>query len=204
MKHLTDIMPQINALVAYAYDEIKTDETDALINHFLSHGQVGDTPLFIHVSGIPGAGKTTYIDANEQPGMVRIQFDLIMKHLKEYDKMVQEKGAAIAFSAFEMPARVIGYELLRQALAAHYNIIFEHSLNPIHTDLYHFLHANGYTTHLVFINCSVEVALNRVRERELIIGRHTPADFITQRFKLAQEYLPRFKELAHTCSLLDS
>ena len=202
MTDLVQMMPSIATLVAYDYTSLATPETEALITHFLQKGKTSDHASFTHVSGIPGAGKTTYIDAHEKPAMVRIQFDLIMNHLHGYEERVKLAGAAAAFAYYEMPARVIGYELLRRAITSHMDIIFEHSLNPVHLDLYDFLHQNGYQTHLIFIQCSIDVALARVQERELIIGRHTPADFITQRFALAQKYLPVFEQKAQRTTCL--
>lgn len=205
MSHIQTILPQISSLTAYDYQTISNPQTEALISSFLPEPPKFsslEAPLFIHVSGIPGSGKTTYIDHNMRKNTVRIQFDAIMKQLPGYAESVQKEGLAKAFEKFEMPARVIGYELLDRALRRRCNIVFEHSLNPVHLDLYRYLNDNGYETNLVFMDCSPEEALQRVKERESRIGRHTPEDFIFGRYKTAQQLLPTFKDIAQSFTIL--
>lgn len=205
MSHIQTILPQISSLTAYDYQTISNPQTEALISSFLPEPPKFsslEAPLFIHVSGIPGSGKTTYIDHNMRKNTVRIQFDAIMKQLPGYEESVQKEGLAKAFEKFEMPARVIGYELLDRALRQRCNIVFEHSLNPVHLDLYRYLNDNGYETNLVFMDCSPEEALQRVKERESRIGRHTPEDFIFGRYKTAQQLLPTFKDIAQSFTIL--
>lgn len=205
MSHIQTILPHISSLIDYDYETIATPAYEALIESFLPEPPKFSTleaPLFIHVSGIPGSGKTTYIDHNPRKSSVRIQFDAIMKQLPQYDQAVRQEGLAKAFEKFEMPARVIGYELLKRALLRRCDIVFEHSLNPAHVDLYKYLNDVGYETNLVFMDCSPEEALQRVKERESRIGRHTPEDFISLRYKMAQQLLPTFKDIAKSFTIL--
>lgn len=197
MKTIKSLLPDLSKLVTHDYKLIKTEETESIISSLLSKGEVSDTPSFIHVSGIPGAGKSTYIETRlSHETSVVVQLDAIMTKLRDYQTAVDKDGPAEAFKAFEMTARVIGFELLSRAIDAKKNIIFEYSLNAVHLPLYSGLRNLGYLVRLVFVTTSVGTAMSRVSEREKKVGRHTPKTFIEERDKLAQALLPLFEKEA--------
>lgn len=57
---LTDLIPDISLLIPQSYEEIKTPETEKLLASFLTQAETSAAPKLIHMSGIPGAGKSTF------------------------------------------------------------------------------------------------------------------------------------------------
>ena len=53
----------------------------------------------------------------------------------------------------------------------------------------------GYQTAMYYIDCPVDIALNRAIEREKITKRHTPPQMIKDRSILIQKNLPIYQEL---------
>ena len=101
-------------------------EGETIISNRLETSEKSNNPIFIMIAGIPGSGKTT--KANEiRKGSVFIAFDSVMEEIKSYWIDEQKFGAAMAFANWEMPARIIGYELLHRAIENKANIVFENS-----------------------------------------------------------------------------
>lgn len=156
-------------------------------------------PLFIHMCGIPGSGKTTYTSrflANNQNEFSLVQFDSIMESLTGYKVDCAEFGIEKAFQNWELPARAIGYHLLQALVENQKNIFFDHSAtNGQHLELISAVKKLGYRVEMHFIDCSVDEAKKRVQERERIALRHTPISLISERSQMLEELVPQYERL---------
>lgn len=202
---LIDLIPTISTIIPSDYTEIQSPQTEALIDNYLADVPSEEYPLIIHMSGIPGAGKSTFYQTHTWPHHVFIGFDTIMEQIPEYQADVQNFGPAAAFNKWEIPARIIGYELLRRAVSQHKNIFFDHgALNSGHIQLLRNLKNLGYETEMYFINCAPEVAYQRTLKREQLTLRHTPRTLIEQRQTLVQTCLSEYRKIMDTIYIFDT
>lgn len=198
------LMPSLNKLVNSEYQAIKTEETERVISSLLSGLTKVDTPVLLQVSGIPGAGKSTYCKANQKPNYLYLSFDKIMVMLKGYNEDLSKYGAEIAFKNYEMTARVIGYELLNRAISNHYNIMLEHSgTNQAHLELFKNVKNKGYQTAVNFIVCDTNLAIKRAKERQKEINRHVPETTIIERAENFSNYIKAYQALSVNTKLYD-
>ncbi len=183
------------------YEPIRTDleeEASALVNAALRNSSPAEVPQFVHMCGIPGAGKTTYVEKwlLQNQGYSCVQFDSVMEQLSGYRADLRERGSAPAFASWELPARAIGYHLLQALVDSSRNILFDHSAtNRMHVDLIGAVKRRNYSTHMHYIQCSPATAMERIKSREKITGRHTPEALIYEREALLQELLPLYRRL---------
>ncbi len=181
--------------IAYTYDRIRTDEYDRLMDDYLAMALPSAHPTFTQVSGIPGAGKSTFCGC-KYPNALLVQFDAIMARITGYQNDCKRLGLIQAFSKWEMPARVIGYELIRRLIAQKVSFVLEHSgINPAHLKLVEVLKSQGFHTQLQFLGCDLDEACRRVAEREKKIARHTPPELIAKRAAAINEYLEKYKQI---------
>lgn len=191
---ITELMPSIGQLIEYDYKTIQTPESDAYVTSCLQGVPQSVSPHFVQISGIPAAGKSTFIANNNFNDYLFISFDAIMISMPAYQIDVKTFGAKQAFKNWEMPARVIGYHLLEKAIEQKINIVFEHSgANEAHIELFQNLPNLGYQTKIHFILCDVDTACQRALERQKITNRHTPKEIIVQRAALLEEYLQKYQ-----------
>jgi len=201
---LKTLMPSLHKLIATDYKTIKSKESEQLIAAMLSGLTPVAKPQLKQISGIPGSGKSTYCAMNLGPNYLYLSFDKIMTSLSGYQQALKEKGSAYAYSQYEMPARIIGYELLRRAISKKYNILFEHSgTNSAHLELFKNLPKRGYQTAVNFIICGTNLAVKRTKERAGIINRYVPEKLILERATGFNEYIAAYKKLTPTVSYLD-
>ena len=201
---LTVLMPSLNKLVDYSYESIKNKETEAVIAQMLKSVKPVKNPELLQVSGIPGAGKSTYCAKNMLDNYLYLSFDRIMVELEGYKKELILRGNEIAFKKYEMYARVIGYELLKRALDLHINIMFEHSgTNNAHLELFKNIKDKGYKTSVRFIVCDTDLAIKRTKERCLKINRYVPESLIIERASAYKEYIKEYQKLSASINVLD-
>lgn len=201
---LQTLMPSLKELITTDYESIKTPETESLIAGMLQKFQPVPSPLLRQVSGIPGSGKSTYCAAHLPPNFLFVSFDKIMMSLTSYQKDVAASGLVAAYKNNEMPARVIGYELLNRALKSRLNIMFEHSgTNQAHLELFKNIRSFGYQTEVDFIVCDTEVAIKRANERAEKIQRYVPECLIRERAANAQGYIAAYQKMCDKLTLLD-
>lgn len=192
---ISDLMPAIYKNIPHDYSHIQTETFDRLINLKLSKVKSALNPLFVQVSGIPGAGKSTF--CQQFSNVFFLSFDAIMESIPQYRQDLYLLGNAEAFKKWEIPARIIGYELLRRAVNLRCNIVLEHSgVNDAHIQLFQNLKKCGYATAVHCILCSPETAYQRAQAREKITQRFTSMEMITQRFGLLNQYLEQYKKVA--------
>lgn len=193
---LKSLMPDIYKLIPYDYAAIRQPEYDRLLDLYMSKAKASKHPLFVQVSGIPGAGKSTFSSHNGwNKDKLFISFDAIMNSIPAYQLDSYRLGLAESFKKWELPARIIGYELLRRAIKARSDIYLEHSgVNSAHIQLVESLKKQGYQTEVYFIVCGLAEAQSRAQKREKIIHRHTPPELIAERFKQVDTYLTTYAD----------
>lgn len=206
---LTDLINDPSEVVPFEYRKIKTTESEALINAYLQQASSQTNPLIIHMAGIPGAGKTTFYHSRPWPEHVFIAFDDIMENLNSYKKDRKILGNAAAFSKWELPARVIGYELLCRAVEKRKNIFFDNGgSSQAHLDLMQNIKKFGYNSEMYYIFCSLDTAINRAVQREKETNRYTPPEIIQERYikilKNVKEYQKIVDKFYHVDVSLDN
>lgn len=202
---LTTLMPDIVELIPYEYAAIQSAVYDKIIENLLAEVAQSKTPLLLQVGGIPGAGKSTFCKNLKKGNTLYISFDKIMEMIPEYKTDIYKLGKKESFQKWEIPARIIGYELLRQAINKKLNIIFEHSgVNNAHLQMMKNLRSIGYKTEECFILCDIEKACKRAEEREKATNRHTPRQLIEERAKLVDKYLISYQEIVDRMSVYDT
>ena len=78
-------MPDIYKLIPYDYAAIRKPEYDRLLDLYMSKAKASKQPVFVQVSGIPGAGKSTFCAHNKwNKDKLFISFDAIMNSLPAY------------------------------------------------------------------------------------------------------------------------
>ena len=201
---LSVLMPSLCNLVDKDYSSIKNDETEVLIQSMLQGLKGVKTPTLLQVSGIPGAGKSTYCKAHQLQNYLYISFDKIMISLQSYKEDLQNYGEVKAFTNNEMKARIIGYELLNRALTLHYNIMLEHSgTNDAHIELFKNIKSQGYQTSINFIVCNTSLAIKRAKVREKETKRHVPETLIKERADKFNFYLNQYQGIVEKINILD-
>ena len=194
------LIPDIKDVVPYTFEKKKKDCAifEPIIEKLLSGAVSSEKPEFVHMLGIPGAGKSTFYKNNKEKfaDFIRIDFDAIMELLPEYQRDLKLLGSEKAFERWQMPARVAGYELLRRAVESGKNIFFDNGGSAdCHRELLANVKKKGYHTAMYYINCPINIAVSRAVEREKITKRHTPKKMIEDRKLLIQKNLPLYKAL---------
>ena len=201
---LETLMPSIKQLITTDYKSIKSVESERLINQALQGLYPVKHPELKQISGIPGAGKSTFCAAHLPPNFLMLSFDDIMLKLKGYQQTLLLKGAARAYQEYEMPARIIGYELLHRAVMLHLNIMFEHSgVNEAHIELFKNLALRGYKTSVNCIVCPTNEAVLRAKERAVKINRYVPEALILERATKINDYMKRYQKIASSVTFFD-
>ena len=198
--HVTVLIPHISEIIPETYDSQKSvsEVFEPIIQKLLNSFPSVKNPKLIHMLGIPGAGKTTFYKNNQIKfkNFLRIDFDTLMELLPQYQYDLQVLGSKKAFEKWQIPARIAGYELLNRAIQTKKNIFFDHGGTPTcHQELLKNVKQMGYQTAMYYIDCPVDIALNRAIEREKITKRHTPPQMIKDRSILIQKNLPIYQEL---------
>ncbi len=193
---LDELMPDIYQMISYDYQSIKSVDFEAVLSVIHHAGKSNQNPKLVQVSGMPAAGKSTYCQQflAENPDYTYVSFDKIMESLDGYRQDIQRLGSVQAFSNWEMPARVIGYECLNRLIDAKNNILLEHSgTNNAHIQLMENIKKKGYQTAVYFVMCDEEKAMHRAVCREKETGRHTPPEIIHERAGLLKKYMQQYK-----------
>ena len=201
---LSVLMPSINQLVTADYKSIKSVESERLINEALKGLYPVKNPELRQISGIPGSGKSTYCATHLPQNFAMISFDAIMLKLKGYQNALKASGAAYAYAEYEMPARIIGYELLRRAVMLRLNIMLEHSgVNEAHIELFQNLIKRGYKTSVNCVVCGTDVALLRTKKRAAEINRYVPENVVLERAAKVKEYMAKYQKIASSVTFVD-
>ena len=201
---LKTLMPSLPELITADYKAVKSKESEQIIASMLKGLTPVSKPELRQISGIPGSGKSTYCLKYLIPNYLFLSFDKIMTSLSGYQKLLKEQGAEAAYKQYEMPARIIGYELLRRAVKNHINIMFEHSgTNKAHLELFKNLPKKGYKTAVDFIMCDTSLAIRRAQERAAKIHRYIPETVIKERAAKFNTYITEYKKITPQIEYFD-
>lgn len=160
-------------------------------------------PLFVHMLGIPGSGKTSFLEvlevvwrSNHSVPATFLGFDQVMQAMLSYQKTGDKVEA---FAKYELPARSVGYRLLEGILKKRAHIFFDNGGSAeSHPDM--MLEARntlGYRLVFVSIEISLEEALKRVHIRAIGSGQHTPSHYLEERHIKLQKLIPVYEGIAH-------
>ena len=123
-------------------------------------------------------------------------FDNIMEEIPQYKTDCQKLGSVKAFEKWQIPARVVGYELLLRAIEQKKNIFFDHGgSNQGHVDLIKEIKKLQYSSEIHFITCPVEVCLKRCTQRETTTKRHTPSYLVISRHNQTKQLVSQYKQI---------
>ena len=188
-------------VIPHTYNDDKNLEKlfGKIIDNMLIDKQKQDKPNFVHMLGIPGAGKTTFLRKNidKFKDYLLLDFDNLMEQLPEYRQDINEIGLVKSFKKWQIPARIAGYELLLRAVANKVNIFFDHGGSPfLHVKLLEEIKKNKYYIKVIYIKCNTDIAIIRTKEREKYTLRHTPEELIVQREPLIKQRIKQFREIA--------
>lgn len=175
-------------------------EIRSALRHALSGVKPVANPYLINICGIPASGKTYLCRAFKaaDAGMLYISFDAIMEDLPTYlSEHLQDRKRS--FERWELPARFVGYQLLKQAVKHRLPILFEHSnATPYHIELYQKIKQTGYRIDIHYINADPELVLPRLEKRE----RYFSPERTKERASILQQLLPVFEQTANSFSIL--
>ena len=177
-----DLMPFAREIIARQLD--LTEESEA--------------PRLIHMSGISGSGKSTYV-INTFEGRTDLSIvgnDRIMLSLPQYLSDCEAFSLGQAFTNWEMPVRAIGYHLFQALIENKRNIVFDHTGTlPAHVELINKVKGLGYHVEMHYLGCPLDVALARAKEREVRIQRSISPERIKQGAETLQQLLPVYREI---------
>ena len=194
---LQELIPNISQMISYEYDAIRCAEYDAIISRYLNAAAEEAQPRLFHLCGLPGAGKTTFYRSHDWPAHVFIGFDDIMESIPQYQKDVRTLGSVAAFQKWEIPARTVGYELLRRAVSARKTIFFDNgALSEAHLHLLKNIKQYGYKTYMYYIRCDISTACRRAQIRQQETLRHIPVETIEKRAEIEQKVVPQYQKIA--------
>lgn len=185
---------------------ISNTSRDRVIHELLPKPEKHAHKVVHSMAGIPGAGKSTFVEQ----AIARAQFpesafilnpDRVMRLLPEYHESVEAHGAEKAFEMWEMPSRVLAYELVEIAGDSGVPIIKDMACaRQENFDILQRLKSRGYTLHFYYIYCELDTAMDRARQRK----RHAPEAMIRSRHKALQDLLPEFITLSDYFEAFDN
>lgn len=147
-------------------------------------------PFFLHMLGIPGAGKTTFLNilqtfwAGPNPPYL-LGFDQVMQAMPDY-QTTEDKIAA--FEQFELPAREQGYKILEELIEKKHSVLFDNGGSASsHIDILKRAQENGFEIILVSISTPIEIAKRHVDIRSISEGRHTPMTYLEDRARKLED-----------------
>ena len=182
------------------------DEASLMISKSLSTTVSHSKPFIIHLCGIPGSGKSEYakkLFPELLPGTYLLAFDTVMESLSGYQRDIKTLGVQQAFCNWESIARNIGYHILEALIAEKRSILFDHSASfTSHIDLLSLLINYGYRVEMHQIECPVKLADKRILQREKIINRHTPSNYVVNRYDKLVDLIPQYQQLVHKFKII--
>lgn len=160
-------------------------ELNAIEVAMLNGAKTVPKPVFVHMLGIPGSGKSSFLKIlnaqwKSKVPVALLGFDQVMQDIPSYQAM-DDKIAG--FAKYEIPARMAGYRILDGLMAKQSHILFDNGGSAeSHPDLLrHARDELGYRLAFVWTNTPLEVARARVDFRAVEEGQHTPLHYLEDR-----------------------
>jgi predicted ABC-type ATPase len=179
--------------------QISKQSIDIINELFLGHCQSQNEPQLFATCGIPGAGKTTFVDAKLASGEFPadafiLNPDRVMLALPEYQADRDARGAQAAYQTWELPCRDLAYAMADYAAAQRFNVIKDMGCaNPLSLRFVENAKSDGYGVFMYHIHCDLDEAYRRIDQRDFQISR----DAVKQRYDLLQKLLPSYKSVAN-------
>lgn len=142
----------------------------------------------IFITGIPGAGKSyTASKLNGTVSPIVINTDKAVEFISKKDGV--ESTSETWKTVFSDRAKRITAERLKHALNGMLPLFIDGTSNNASTIMNRMgiLEALGYDVGMVFIDTSLEVAIERAEERAKAINRHVDEDFIRSVYEKSQK-----------------
>lgn len=161
---------------------------------FLSHLTSQDKPTLNATCGIPGAGKSHFVDMKLDKGDFSsdayiLNPDRLMIALPEYINDVKTHGAQTAYETWELPVRDLAYQFADETLTNKGNIIKDMGCsNPLSLDLIKCAKSDGYHITMFYIYCDTTEAFRRINQRDFKISQTEVIDRLHMLEKLIPEY----------------
>jgi predicted ABC-type ATPase len=177
------------------------EELESLEIFMTETAETVDNPIFVHMLGIPGCGKTSFLkilqsvwSSKNKPSVTLLGFDQVMQSIPSY-QAIGDKIAA--FAEMELPARETGYRILEGLLQKRAHIIFDNGGSAeSHPDLLRQARDNhGYQLVFVSIVTPVILARARVYNRSIKEGQHTPPHYLEERQLKLEKLIPIYQSL---------
>ena len=114
-----------------------------------------------------------------------------------YYQVDMKNDPQYAFTKWEIPARILGYEILIELISKGLPILFEHSsANFQHVELFKYIKEKlGYKIEMHFVPIALKDALIRVKKRERLTKRYTPEELVVDRKLFLQQNLSYYKNI---------
>lgn len=167
--------------------------------HNIDAAPAAKSPVLVHTLGIPGAGKSTFLNILQQkwnldtPACL-LGFDQIMTEMPEYQDF---DDISAAFAACEIPARETGYRLLDNLIARRAHILFDNGGSAAHhVDLLQEAKNAGYRIVIVSLTVPIALAQQRVDSRLMQENRATPPHYLIERLEKIMRLDGQYRHIA--------
>lgn len=186
------------------------EELESLESFMIETAQTVDNPIFVHMLGIPGCGKTSFLkilksvwESENRQSPTLLGFDQVMQSIPRYQGM-SDKVAA--FAEMELPARATGYRILDGLLKKNAHILFDNGGSAeSHPDLLQHARDNlGYRLVFVLIITPLALCRERVDIRAVQEGQHTPLHYLEERQLKLEKLIPTYRDLTQHFYTLDN
>ncbi len=131
-----------------------------------------EEPVAFIMSGIPGAGKSSFLKSAAQKGLLPFDAycldpDATMKSMPQYRADYAALGADKAYELWELPARKAAYDGFEAAIASRRHVVIDMACaRAENLDMVTRLAQAGYYTRMVRIDCDVDTAYARAVKRD--------------------------------------
>ena len=173
---------------------------------FLSDVSGQDNPHIYATCGIPGAGKSYFVDMKLASGdfpkdAYILNPDRVMVQLPDYKANVEHNGAQIAYQKWELPVRELAYDMADDVLNMRGNIVKDMGCaNPLSLDLIKRAKANDYKIHMFYIQCDIDEAFRRIDQRDFKISK----DEVIKRLNYLEDLVSEYQSIADDFMTLDN
>lgn len=173
---------------------------------FLGEAVTQANPTIYATCGIPGAGKSTFVDkklgvGEFPPYAFMLNPDRVMLALPEYQEDCESVGAQQAYEKWELPVRNLAYAMADIAAQQRCHVIKDMGgANPLSFEYIKRLKEEGYQVHMYHIHCDADEALRRINQREFQISRVE----VLERLQSLNDLLPQYRLLADEFTYIDN